>query len=484
MEKDIHNDSLEDYVKKSFRDFEETPSGDMWSRIEAELPSGEPVRRVPLFLRYYRWQIAAASVILLLASRLVFVQSYYEQQLRSIASYQQASGSGYSYSATSSPVPEMGSDHESQVSDAPVYKEISVASQGSVSSAVQPAGPTGILSEGAVGASGNFSGEIAASQDTHVREESNTVQQVFNQSTGSFSAGIPLLPGLKPGAVETSNPVSIPSAATQPVKPVWGGRKWYVLGGVAPGRITERLMSPHPGNPGPVFASRSEKPETATSFSLRLGRAVNRNLALEGGLAYQEITRQTVHKPRFQFREGQTIPGGAGHHPEARSFQYDLNTYGGSASVTLRADVVSSNIPGENERVEAVIRSNENIKLLQIPLTAVTRIGEGRLSGVIRAGVVGNVMVSNNFEVTAYQLDNPELKPQNDNAYTVEFHAPKRFFPGYQVALGAEYRISERLSVSAFPVITGDFPRKDYFRGGNLPGQTMLALTAAAICWF
>jgi hypothetical protein len=161
-----------------------------------------------------------------------------------------------------------------------------------------------------------------------------------------------------------------------------------------------------------------------------------------------------------------------------------LNTHGGSASVTLRADVVGSSIPGENERVEAVIRSNEDIKLLQIPLTAVARIGEGRISGVIRAGVVGNIMVSNNFQVTAYQLDNPELKPQNDNAYTVEFHAPKRFFPGYQVALGAEYRISERLSVSAFPVITGDFPRKDFFHGGNLPGQTMLALTTAATCWF
>ncbi|MFM8370774.1 MAG: hypothetical protein ACKOCO_00175, partial [Bacteroidota bacterium] len=86
MEKDIHNDRLEDYVKKSFGDFEEIPSGAMWSRIEAELPAGEPARRLPVLLHAYKWQIAAAAVILLLASRLVFVQSYYEQQLRSIAS--------------------------------------------------------------------------------------------------------------------------------------------------------------------------------------------------------------------------------------------------------------------------------------------------------------------------------------------------------------------------------------------------------------
>ena len=161
-----------------------------------------------------------------------------------------------------------------------------------------------------------------------------------------------------------------------------------------------------------------------------------------------------------------------------------MNTYGGSASVTLRADVVGSNIPDENERIEAVIRSNENVQVLQVPLTVAGRIGEGRMLGVVRAGIVGNYMISNNFEVTAYQLDNPELQLQNNNAYTVEFHRPRRFFPGYQIALGAEYRVSEKLSVAAFPVITGDFPRRDNFRGGNLPGQTTLAFTAAASYWF
>jgi hypothetical protein len=61
MEKDIHNDRLEDYVKKSFGDFEEIPSGDMWSRIEAVLPAGEPARRLPVLLHAYKWQIAAGS---------------------------------------------------------------------------------------------------------------------------------------------------------------------------------------------------------------------------------------------------------------------------------------------------------------------------------------------------------------------------------------------------------------------------------------
>ncbi len=486
MEKDIHNDRLEDYVKKSFGDFEENPSEDMWSRIEAELPSAEPVRLLPLFLREYKWQIAAASVILLLAFRLAFIQSFYEQQLRSMASRNQAPGSGYPAAPPVSPVPGQVSNPVSPASGAPFPQNISIPSQRGVPAAVQPSGSAVILSEAPAETSFTSVDGTTVIEGMHAFEESNTVQQVFNYPSGTFSAGIPLLPGLQRGAIATSNPVSIPPAATPPVKPVGGGRKWYALASVAPGRVAETRMPPlpPPGAPRPVFASQTEAPDVVTAFSLRIGRAVNRKISVEGGLACQELTRQTMHKPRFQFREGQTIPGGGGHHPEARSFQYDLNTYGGSASVTLRADVVGSSIPGENERVEAVIRSNENIRLLQIPLIAVARIGGGRITGVIRAGIVGNIMVSNKFEVTAYQLDNPELKPQNDNAFTVEFHAPKRFFPGYQVALGAEYRISERLSVSAFPTVSGDFPRKDHFRGGNLPGQTMLGLTAAAACWF
>ena len=89
MEKDLYNDRLEDYVKKSFEDYEEIPPGDMWNRIEEVLPTQEPVRRPLVFLYQYKWQIAAASVIMLLACRLLLVQSYYEQQLRSIAAQNQ-----------------------------------------------------------------------------------------------------------------------------------------------------------------------------------------------------------------------------------------------------------------------------------------------------------------------------------------------------------------------------------------------------------
>ncbi len=483
MEKDIHNDRLEDYVKKSFMDYEETPPGDMWSRVEADLPPGEPARRPLARLYDFKWQTAAAAVILLLLSRLLFVQSYYEQQLRSMASQNQTRSYGNQSAGADHPASDETAIPPSLTNGKQTSEKISKASDIHATTAVQAAGRKYISYEGSGESSYNFLNGAAMGQDTTSLADGNTVQHIFNQPAGFFS-DFPLLPVPEPGVITASNHVSIPSAALLPIKPVGSGRKWYVLAGIAPGRVAEKRMPLRPGGPRPVFASRSEAPETITSFSLRLGRAINRKLAVEGGLAYQEMSRQTIHRPLFQFREGQMIPGGGGHHQQARSFQYNLNTYGGSASVTLRADVVGSNIPGENERVEAEIMGNERIQLLQIPLTAVARLGKGPVQGVVRAGVVGNYMLKNNFEITTWQLDNPELQLQADNGYTVEFHKPRRFFPGYQVALGAEYRISEKLSVSAFPVITGDFPRKDIFRGGNLPGQTTLGVTVAAACWF
>lgn len=42
MEKNIHDDRLDDFVKKSFDGYSEEPGMDMWDRIEVGLPPEEP----------------------------------------------------------------------------------------------------------------------------------------------------------------------------------------------------------------------------------------------------------------------------------------------------------------------------------------------------------------------------------------------------------------------------------------------------------
>lgn len=82
MEKNIHDDRLDDFVKKSFDGYSEEPGMDMWDRIEVGLPPEEPGKPLGFTWRGYRWQLAAAIVILLLIARLVCVEKYYQEKLR------------------------------------------------------------------------------------------------------------------------------------------------------------------------------------------------------------------------------------------------------------------------------------------------------------------------------------------------------------------------------------------------------------------
>jgi len=91
MEKNIQDDRLDDYVRKSFEDYEEAPASDMWGRIEEELPpvapeSGTTAGRPPI--RRYLWQLTAAASILLLISSLVCGRLYYENKIREISALQ------------------------------------------------------------------------------------------------------------------------------------------------------------------------------------------------------------------------------------------------------------------------------------------------------------------------------------------------------------------------------------------------------------
>lgn len=89
MEKNIHDDHLNDYVRKSFEDYEEDPSSDMWDRIEVELTPGTQEPPVHLPVRRYFWQLSAAAVILLLISGLVCGRFYYENRIREIRAFPQ-----------------------------------------------------------------------------------------------------------------------------------------------------------------------------------------------------------------------------------------------------------------------------------------------------------------------------------------------------------------------------------------------------------
>ena len=76
MEQNGHKDGFEDFLKGSFDRYDDSPSGDLWDRIEADLQTD---RRTRLFV-YRRWVagIAASLVFLLLVGQYVRYQIEFE----------------------------------------------------------------------------------------------------------------------------------------------------------------------------------------------------------------------------------------------------------------------------------------------------------------------------------------------------------------------------------------------------------------------
>lgn len=503
MEKNIHDDRLDDYVKKSFEEYEEDPALDMWDRIEVQLPPAP--KAWWLSWRSYRWQLAAAAVIMMLVSRLVCVQYYCEDKMRALTQQQSNSVIEKKPGMTTPPViapsksvPESQSSRNVINPENQAYMHRSEAKNAS-NSHQQPSNTLldGIKSNEPTTARPITKQEHIEERLVHapelIRLETAPTQasSVIGMDSLSENSAGPVkpanLPWLEPAnkaliyTFREAHPALVPSITKKFSAP----SGWYVGLYITPHLVVEAEQK-RPVRPGPggnlrhLYANRQERPKLSAEVSLRFGKKITGRFAVETGLGFQQFSRTATHRPWFQYREGQPIqtPGS-----EARSFDYDLNTYGGSASVSLRAEVSGSDVPSETERVAALITSREQIQMLRIPVVGVARLGHGRVQAVIKAGVQGSYLIKNSFEISAYALENNKLRPRANESFTVTYDRPKHFILGYQASVGAEFRVNKHLSLAGAPTLSGDFPRSDPQRG-KLPGHTTVGVNVGANWWF
>jgi hypothetical protein len=85
MEENIHDGKLDDFVRKSFEDYEEDPSSDMWNRVSGALASDAPAPQVLLSFRRYAWKLVAGLVIMALFFTLVCQHRYYQAELNRLS---------------------------------------------------------------------------------------------------------------------------------------------------------------------------------------------------------------------------------------------------------------------------------------------------------------------------------------------------------------------------------------------------------------
>ena len=503
MEKNIQDDRLDDYVKKSFEDYSEEPSFDMWDRIDGQLTPAVAPRPMWYSLSRYRWQMAAAVAILALFSRLICVQTYYEGKLRDISLQQ-----------------EKTMDQKVTEPNPALVAPNNVANENTREKILPPAAPV-------VANNATFEKNIpAASQQTATASTlskhlslpeittapvatDNTIQENQTGTAAVQQEDNPTIPTLAAPAAaslasaETHKQITgfqpldqknttlsvlrncTPFTVETPIKPHKNSNGWYVGLAVSPHLMVERANQPRrPGpfqNPRRLYANQQDHPQFSAEAWVRVGKKINSRFGLESGVGFQQFTRTATHRPKFEYLEGQSIQNPNG--TESRSFDYDLNTYGGAASVTLRTEVSGNDTPTEHEKIGVHITSTEQIQMIRIPVLGVGRFGNGRAQAVVKAGILGSYLAKNQFEITANTLENNKLAFQQNDGYTVQFNRPQHFILGYLASAGVEFKVNRSLSLTAAPTLSGDFARTDPEQG-KLPGHTAVGMNVGANWWF
>ncbi len=496
MEENIHDDKLDDYVRKSFEDYEEDPSTDMWSRVEGELPPVSDDRRPVLWLPRYGWQAVAAAIIVVLFSTLICGRLYYEEKLRVLS---EKTAPGQETSSTNW-VPELLQTNANPLNPSTQQPASNVLDKNNTQRSTHSS-----ISAPAVLSKEPEKQPVIALSPKVLLEKQDVVKPrepmpqaqssnfVDNSSTANLEQAV--TPAIQPSnipdipldliSIPISNPfmersmARLTSLTERIIVPVQKPNHWYL--GIQTSLLFAHEKTHTPtGRPGrPAFKSKQEGAGFSSIYWLKAGKKGDGPWFLESGLGYQKTTRAASHTPRFRFGDGIH----QGQNGNRRGFNYDLNTYGGTAEVSLRMEQTTGGPPSDDEPVGLKINTTERTELLRIPVLAGYRFGKGRWQGQTKAGFVGNFMLKNELDISALVSQNARFQPvMGTDGYTLQLN-PKKFFLGYWLSAGMEFKLNQQLSFVAESALLGDFARKDNTRR-RLPERYLLGLNVGANYYF
>ena len=516
MEENIHDDKLDDYVRRSFEGHEENPPADMWSRVEGDLLPSVEVSTVRALSLRYGWQALAAVVILVLFSTLVCEHLYYEKKLRDMAEKSQADQEILERShrkdeATGQAIHANPNSHSA--TELPVESKTITFPPNARQSANLERTATVIPSpktakehapvQHLVDFERNQGSSTIPKSEPYILQKPQKSSDKTDKSYASVGAVSNEKPSLPP-SVETTvagqntpnllpltvipiarilleqSPSNSPTFAKVSIKPVRKPSGWYLGLQTSLLAIIEKPRAPisRPGRP--AFSSKKENAGISTIWWLKSGKKLDSRFSLESGIGYQITSRTATHSPKFRFGDGAHL---GGPFANRRTFNYDLSTYGGTAEVSLRMEQTLGSPAPDDEPLSLEITTTEYNKLLRIPLLAGYQLGAGRLQGQVKAGLMGNYVLKNELDISARVSQNARFQAVGGrDGYTVQLNQ-KKFFLGYWLSVGAEFKLNQHLSLVAESAMLGDFLRKDQ-HNRRLPERFMLGFNLGANYYF
>lgn len=481
------DDNLENFVRKSFDQFEENPSSDIWSRIEGNLTqevAPPPTRIKPI---YFSWKAAAVAAIFLLSVGLIAQHLYFNYKIKQLAAR-------LPDTTTTIPAKEQTSISPSTTIAIQPYKQTDnkpVTAREHLS-AQSPTPLDGALPAKELSGNKGTSMVVSTESQKLINEIQNDRQQVtaenvaignekalVSQETSENIAGtttdvssattlrttIPVFPRYA-GEVAINNDV-LPLKATPVIQPV-RTRGWYLGAQSTIVQTRERkIKQEEPFDNKHIVANKQKEPLQTTQWWLKAGKTSRSGLGFETGIGYQHFQRNASHQPDFKLRDGRPSMGGGGggphHHDDHEfDFQYTLNSFSGTQNIELRVAQADSNaMYPDNEPLDLSVTTHEQVEVLKVPVLAVAAFGKGRTKAVVKGGLVGNFVLKNDFEITGIDNRNPHFIHLDDEHPMVQTQSPQKFSIDYLLSAGVEYRVTPSLSLVAEPTVSGELSFND-----------------------
>ncbi len=500
MDDKLPNDKLEDFLKKSFEDYTESPPDDLWDKIEGGLGAAPVVK--PFFFR--GWWIAAAAAVVV--GIFVAQHFYFENKIERLTKELKQNKVELQESETEKPT---GNNFQTQnlenESDTP-RESIPQASSGP---ALKPSGGQEFFDKklpATAGKStvsnGNFStkktnkqteiasenidNEVVSSlksneaspstrqMETVVTDVPNLVSNPVSSETLTLAA--PSLLEVLNAKVQTEQ-ITTPKpnlypAPTDPLRQtrlttgvrVMPMATWERINEVRPAMFPNR-----PGRPEKFFNNQQQVSGQVLAAGATLEYELDDRLSLVSGLDYFRTETTSRHRSEFMFKERKMpMPGNPANRHD---FNYNLNTSSGLVEVDVRVEATNPSLPvPDNEILAFEVKTDKTMTSLSVPLALKYSIGRGRLHGYLKGGIAANFLLNQSFNIS-------EIRSLN-NRFRVSPVRPMRGQPqnlrtvsmSYLAAAGVEYDLTRSLSVNLEPTFMGSLSSQhsaNFIRSNN-----------------
>lgn len=487
MEDKLHNDRLEEFLRRSLEEHSEDPPKDLWAKIangvDAATPSAPPTVKAPRWRVLSNWW-AAAAVAAAVIGLFIAQHSYFENRIDELTKELEQKAAQSEKMETKAPVPT-----EKAETEVPAIANETETANGSSSKAAENA-----LAK-------NRNDKSTTPAHFGVTKQGKRIQGNNNKFHKSADPTAPLKSALaaetstdkalptsmdkvepsnreaqKPAVVENSDlqkvwlkPIKLEDAATEPslaqavmpIDPVKNHSK-FTLGLNAMPMLSRSWMKPleqkGPGKPNDrkSFDVDSETTGQAWQAGITLEAAITPRLSVGSGLGYRSMKYETKHDLCLEFDDRRPGPPGTGQHDHEHDFQYDLNTAVGAIEMEVRAesDEATQNIP-DDEKIEAEVHTSQSLSYVTVPIYANYTMGKGRLRAIAKGGIMLNFLQDHEFTVGDIKSLNDKFQFAHKENQRGTQNDLQTVTVDYMAGLGLEYRLTRNASLRLEPMVIG-----------------------------